>query len=194
MNKLQAMPALIIVLCLLLTACGSNEIPDAKNKDIQNFTYTDQDGNSFSKEDLKGKVWLADFIFTSCATVCPPMTANMAKLQNMLKEKGIKNVEIVSFSVDPEIDTPKALKEYGSKFQADLSKWHFLTGYQQADIEQFALESFETLVKKPENETQVIHGTSFFLIDQNGKLIKAFPGNKDVPFEEIIKHIDILQK
>lgn len=56
---------------------------------------------------MKDKVWVADFIFTSCETVCPPMTANMEKLQNMLQKEGIKDVEFVSFSVDPEVDTPE---------------------------------------------------------------------------------------
>lgn len=64
----------------------------------------------FSKSDLKGKVWIADFIFTSCETVCLPMTSNMTKLQQQLKDEGITDVEFVSFSVDPEIDKPDVLK------------------------------------------------------------------------------------
>ncbi|MFE4351429.1 SCO family protein [Peribacillus butanolivorans] len=178
---------------LLLTACGSSGVPDAKNWDLENFSYIDQEGEPFSKSDLKGKVWVTDFIFTSCDDVCLPMTSNMSKLQQMLKDEGISDVEFVSFSVDPEIDKPDVLKKFGDQFNVDYGNWHFLTGYGQEEIEQFALENFKTLVKKPENEDQVIHQTSFFLVDQDGKIIQEYTGLQDIPFDEIIKHIKILQ-
>ncbi|MET3321454.1 UNVERIFIED_ORG: protein SCO1/2 [Peribacillus simplex] len=178
---------------LLLTACGSSGVPDAKNWDLENFSYIDQEGEPFSKSDLKGKVWVTDFIFTSCDDVCLPMTSNMSKLQKMLKDEGISDVEFVSFSVDPEIDKPDVLKKFGDQFNVDYTNWHFLTGYGQEEIEQFALDNFKTLVKKPEKEDQVIHGTSFFLVDQDGKIIQEYTGLQDIPFDEIIKHIKILQ-
>ncbi|MFF2286708.1 SCO family protein [Peribacillus butanolivorans] len=178
---------------LLLTACGSSGVPDAKNWDLENFSYIDQEGEPFSKSDLKGKVWVTDFIFTSCEDVCLPMTSNMSKLQKMLKDEGISDVEFVSFSVDPEIDKPAVLKKFGDQFNVDYTNWHFLTGYGQEEIEQFALDNFKTIVKKPENEDQVIHQTSFFLVDQDGKIIQEYTGLQDIPFDEIIKHIKILQ-
>ncbi|MFC9601235.1 SCO family protein [Peribacillus butanolivorans] len=178
---------------LLLTACGSSGVPDAKNWDLENFSYIDQEGEPFSKSDLKGKVWVSDFIFTSCEDVCLPMTSNMSKLQKMLKDEGISDVEFVSFSVDPEIDKPDVLKKFGDQFNVDYTNWHFLTGYGQEEIEQFALDNFKTLVKKPENEDQVIHQTSFFLVDKDGKIIQEYTGLQDIPFDEIIKHIKILQ-
>ncbi|MFE0507731.1 SCO family protein [Peribacillus butanolivorans] len=178
---------------LLLTACGSSGVPDAKNWDLENFSYIDQEGEPFSKSDLKGKVWVTDFIFTSCEDVCLPMTSNMSKLQKMLKDEGIPDVELVSFSVDPEIDKPNVLKKFGDQFNVDYGNWHFLTGYGQEEIEQFALDNFKTIVKKPENEDQVIHQTSFFLVDQDGKIIQEYTGLQDIPFDEIIKHIKILQ-
>jgi protein SCO1 len=194
MKKLLFVPALLAAVSILLAACGPTEIPDSKNWDVENFSYTDQDGKPFSKGDLKGKVWLADFIFTNCETVCPPMTYNMTKLQSKLKAEGIKDVEIVSFSVDPKVDTPDALKQFGNKFKADFSNWHFLTGYDQDEIDQLARMSFKTVAQKPENQDQVIHGTSFYLIDEDGQVKQTYAGNKDVPFEDIIKHIKILQK
>ncbi|MCU6600238.1 SCO family protein [Peribacillus frigoritolerans] len=194
MRKLQLlMAAMGASILLLLTACGSNGVPDAKNWDLEGFSYIDQEGKPFSKSDLKGKVWVADFIFTSCETVCLPMTSNMTKLQQQLKDEGIKDVEFVSFSVDPEIDKPDVLKKFGDQFNVDYGNWHFLTGYGQEEIEQFALDNFKTIVKKPEAEDQVIHGTSFFLIDQEGKIIMDYTGLQDIPFDEIIKHIKILQ-
>ena len=188
MKKLPML--MILMMTLLVSACGSKEVPNANNWETEDFSFIDQNGKDFSKSDLKGKVWVADFI---CTTVCLPMTANLIKLQQQLKDEGIKDVEFVSFSVDPETDKPDVLKNYGTKMNADLSTWHFLTGYDQAEIEKFALDNFKTLVKKPENETQVIHGTTFYLVDQEGTIIQDYSGTKDVPYEEIIKHIKILQ-
>lgn len=178
----------------VLTACSSNEIPNAKNWKIEEFNFVDQEGKNFSKEDLKGKVWVADFIFTSCDDVCLPMTSNMSKLQKMLKDEGILDVELVSFSVDPAVDTPDVLKKFGDQFHVDYSNWHFLTGYKQKEIEHFATKNFKTFVIKPENADQVTHGTDFFLVDQNGKIIQYYTGLQDIPFEDIIQHIKILQK
>lgn len=111
--KVKIKRMLLLLSIVLLAACGKT-IPDAKNWPVDDFTFTDQNGQSFGLSDLKGKVWVADFIFTNCETVCPPMTANMAKLQDMVKEEGL-DVEFVSFSVDPEVDTPEKLKEYAKK-------------------------------------------------------------------------------
>lgn len=177
----------------LAAGCGNSGLKDAKNYPIENFTFTNQDGEPISKKDLEGKVWVADFVFTNCADVCPPMTANMAKLQDMIKEEGLEDVEIVSFSVDPEVDSPETLKEYGKKFNADFDNWSFLTGYSQEEIERFTLENFKALVKKPESGDQVIHGTDFYLVDQNGDMRKYYTGLKEVPFEQIIEDIKALQ-
>lgn len=100
-------------------------------------------------------------------------------------------MNIVSFSVDPTVDTPKKLKEYVMKFNGDLTNWYLLTGYSQEFIEKYALKNFKTIVKKPDNENQVIHGTSFFLVDQNGKIVKSYDGIK-VPYEDIINDINII--
>jgi protein SCO1 len=188
-EKMKRMVLLLAI--VLLAACGKT-IPDAQNWPVSDFTFTDQNGKPFGLKDLKGKVWVADFIFTNCETVCPPMTAHMAKLQQMAKEKGL-HVEFVSFSVDPEVDTPEKLKEYAKKFNGDLSNWHLLTGYSQQEIEKFAEKNFKTIVQKPKNQSQVIHGTSFYLVDQNGKIVQTYSGVQDVPYEKILEHIQILQ-
>jgi protein SCO1/2 len=188
-EKMKRMVLLLAI--VLLAACGKT-IPDAQNWPVSDFTFTDQNGKPFGLKDLKGKVWVADFIFTNCETVCPPMTAHMAKLQQMAKEKGL-HVEFVSFSVDPEVDTPEKLKEYAKKFNGDLSNWHLLTGYSQQEIEKFAEKNFKTIVQKPKNQDQVIHGTSFYLVDQNGKIVQTYSGVQDVPYDQILEHIKILQ-
>lgn len=183
----------MILFLLILTACGDKEIPNSKDWPVADFAFTNQDQEQVSLKDLKDKVWVANFIFTNCNDVCLPMTANMSKLQTKLKEEGIKDVELISFSIDPTVDSPEKLKQFGDTFKADYSNWDFLTGYEQSLIEDFAKESFKTLVKKPETGDQVLHGTSFALVNQDGTVVQTYDGLEDFPLEEIIKHIKILQ-
>jgi protein SCO1/2 len=182
---------LLLISCMMLTACGS-KIENPLNWKMDSFSYVNQDHKKVGLSQLKGNVWVANFIFTSCETVCPPMTAHMAKLQKMAKDEGV-NVRFISFSVDPEVDTPKKMKDYANKFGADFSNWDFLTGYKQSEIEKFALDQFKTIVKKPQENPQVIHGTEFFLIDKNGAVQKSYNGVTDPPYEDMIKDIKILQ-
>ena len=93
----------------------------------------------------------------------------MADLQKKFKEEGIQ-VEFVSFTVDPTVDSPEVLKEYIHQFTDDETNWHILTGYTQEEIEVFAREQFQTIVQKPSSSNQVIHGTNFYLINQQGIL------------------------
>ncbi|OKO94116.1 SCO family protein [Geobacillus proteiniphilus] len=182
---------MMIVAVCLLAACGKT-IPDAKNWPVADFTFVDQSGKPFGLRDLKGKVWVADFIFTNCETVCPPMTAHMAKLKEKAEEKGL-DVEFVSFSVDPEVDTPEKLEAYAKQFTDDLSNWHLLTGYSLAEISELAQKSFKTIVQKPANDDQVIHGTSFYLVGPDGKVAQTYNGVENVPYDTILEHIEILQ-
>ncbi len=189
------MRGLLVVICsmivIFLSACGSEGIDDPLNYPVQKFTMTDQNNKEFALENVNGKVWIANFIFTSCETICPPMTANMKRLQDKFTADGL-DVEIVSFSVDPEVDTPSKLKGFIEKFQGEQSKWHLLTGYHQEFINEFAKESFHTIVDKPKNNTQVIHGTSFYLVDQDGIVQKSYSGVSDVPYDEVIADVKTL--
>ncbi|OGX78344.1 cytochrome c oxidase assembly protein [Exiguobacterium sp. SH31] len=183
----------LVSLLIVLTACG-NEIEDPLNWEIESFDYMNQDEEMVSLDDLKGKVWMADFVFTNCETVCPPMTYNMTKLNEALVEEGVEDVQFVSFSVDPTVDTPDKIKQFMSGYDLAEADWQFLTGYSQDEIEAFAQQNFKALVRKPDEGTQVDHATWFYLVDQDGKIIKAYQGFQDVPIEEIVNDIKILQK
>jgi protein SCO1/2 len=162
------------------------------NWQVAPFRYTDENGKPFGMSDLKGKVWLTDMIFTNCNTVCPPMTAEMSKLQDKLKKEGL-NTPIVSFSVDPKRDTEKDLKAFGEKFDADFSTWHFLTGYSPKEIKQFVRTSFKSPITKYNDSDQFAHSTSFFLVNGDGKVMAKYDGLK-TPFETVIKDIKTLQQ
>lgn len=189
----KGLSVIAFFMLIFLTACGGGgKIEGALNYEVEPFTFTNQNGDSVSLEDLKGKVWIADFIFTNCETVCPPMTAHMTKLQQEAEEAGV-DVEFVSFSVDPEVDTPEKLKEFARNYDLSFDNWHFLTGYDQETIEEFAVSSFKAIVQKPKNNDQVIHGTKFYVIDQNGVVVKDFNGVENTPYEEIIDVVKALQ-
>jgi protein SCO1 len=184
---------LLLVFIALLSGCGQKGIVNPLDYPVNDFTAVTQDNKSFEKKNLDGKIWIADFIFTNCADVCPPMTANMTKLQKMVEEEELKNVEFVSFSVDPIVDTPEKLTEYAKNFGLKDDNWTFLTGYSQEFIETYARETFKTLVKKPQEGDQVIHQTYFFLVGPDEKVKKIYDGYKEVPYDEMISDIKSLQ-
>jgi len=191
--KARFLLVFLVISSLLMTACGKKEIENPLNWPVKDFTATTQDNKQVGLKDLKGKVWISAFIFTSCVDVCPPMTSNMSKIQKMVKEEGLKDVEFVSFSVDPTVDTPEVLTRYANQFGVDFKNWTFLTGYSQAFIEEYAMKNFKTIVKKPEEGNQVIHQTYLYLVDQEGNIQKSYKGDRDVPFDEIISDIKALQ-
>ncbi|MEC0709265.1 SCO family protein [Bacillus haynesii] len=180
------------ILTVFLSSCGTSKIENPLNYDVQSFSFQNQDGKAVSLESLKGQVWVADFIFTNCKTICPPMTSHMAELQKQMEEENLQ-ARIVSFSVDPENDTPEKLKKFADNYPLSFQNWDFLTGYSQEEIEKFALKSFKSIVKKPEDEDQVIHQSSFYLVDQNGKVVKDYDGAKNTPYDEIIADIKTLE-
>lgn len=183
-----------IVATLLLAACGSSDFEGNMEAKVQHFSHINQDGREVSLSDLEGKVWLANFIFTNCTTVCPPMTKNMSDLQDMLNEENVKNYEIVSFSVDPKRDTPEALKTYISHYDADESNWNLLTGYTDSEIQEFAEKSFQALAVPDPNSDQFIHGTSFYLVNKEGTVVKSYDGNLEVPFKEMVADVKQLSE
>lgn len=191
--KLRLSILLLFVSSLLLSACGQNKIKDEVNWTIKDFSATTEASKPFSLKNVKGKVWISDFIFTSCADVCPPMTSNMAKLQQKVKAAGLKNVEFVSFSIDPKVDSPKVLTHYANQFHADFKNWDFVTGYSQNFIENFAFKNFKAFVKKPVGQSQVIHQTYIYLVDRNGHVRKSYSGYQNVPYDEMIHDIKALQ-
>ncbi|MCG1020176.1 SCO family protein [Sutcliffiella horikoshii] len=188
MNLKRLWQMVAIIFLLLLAGCASNEVnldeEFSMKLEVGELEGVNQDEKSFSVTKKDGEFWLANFIFTNCDTVCPPMTANMARVQREMQESGVE-VPIVSFSIDPENDTPDALKEYGDLYKADYSNWDFVTGYDQETIERFANVSFMVPASKEEGSDQYMHSTSIFLVDKEGFVRESYSG-LDVPLEEIM--------
>ena len=191
---------IILPVLLILSACSSNAVEPMSRygNEVNDFEVTNQNGDKFTKEDMEGKVWLMDFIFTNCATVCPPMTQNMTAVTQALEEKGIEDYGVLSFSVDPETDSPEVLTEYAELYDIpENTDWQFVTGYDYDFIRGFAEDNFKTIVAPPpEGSNQVTHGTSFYLIDQEGTILKDYAGidsgDTEFPLEEMVSDVEKL--
>jgi protein SCO1 len=196
-----------LLVLLILSACSPGGFKADHAYNIEPFEFTNQHNEQVSLEDLKGEVWLAQFVFTNCTTVCGPMMFNMSKVQHELIENDVEDYKIVSFSVDPDFDTPEVLQEYLDRFAAspedkeqkwDESKWEMLTGYTQEEIAEISAKSFKMPVAAyPDSSSeagQVLHGVLFSLVNQEGKVVKSYNGVEDVPYEQIVDDMKALIK
>lgn len=157
-----------VLLVLVLAGCGEEEaLPEMLP--IGEFALTDQDGRAFGSAELRGKVWVADFIFTSCPDICPVMSTQMANLHRRIADA---DVRFVSITVDPERDTPEVLREYAARFRAD-SRWRFLTG-EAAVVRRTIEQGFRLPVgdreARPGGGYDILHGSRFALVDRRGIL------------------------
>ncbi|MEI9814809.1 MAG: SCO family protein [Acidobacteriota bacterium] len=148
---------------MLLAAAGCSRAPALPELGaVEPFQLTDQSNQAFDSATLKNKVWIADFMFTTCPGPCPRMSSQMHQVQNELEGQGI---QLVSFTVDPEHDTPAALAAYGEKFHAAPGVWHFLTG-EKKDLNHLAMDVF----KLGAVDGSLEHSTRFVLIDRTGQI------------------------
>jgi protein SCO1/2 len=134
---------------------------------VPGFQLTDQTGKSITLDDLKGKIWAANFIFTRCKGPCPITVIRMQDLNTKLK-KVRGNVELVSFTVDPEYDTPEILRTFGEQLGADPSSWKFLTGTPDAIQKIVVTGLLQPIAKEPDGTPA--HSTRIVLVDREGWL------------------------
>lgn len=134
------------------------------------LALTDQDGKPFSTGALHGRVWVADFIFTSCGGSCPIMSHEMSELQKQTPA----GVNFVSFTVDPKTDTPSILKEYGQSLHADFARWHFLTGSQKQMSD--AAVGMKISVQPAAGQYALSHSDRFLLVDRTGHVVGIYDG------------------
>tara|TARA_B000000557_G_C20685587_1_gene405050 strand:+ start:263 stop:850 length:588 start_codon:yes stop_codon:yes gene_type:complete len=161
------------------------ELPEIGN--VPQFEFTNSDGNIVTLDNLKGKVWVADFIFTTCTMACPMMTGNMNIVHKKFKKND--NVRLVSISVYPEYDTPEVLKNYASQYDADTEKWLFLTGKEDA-VKDIIRDGF----KIGDYEDIIFHSEKFALVDKKGIIRAYYNGMKSEDMKQLKKDINALLK
>jgi protein SCO1/2 len=144
------------------------------NHKIAPFVFTNQNGKKVTNKDYEGKIYVADFFFTTCQTICPKMTDNMVWLQDKIKDN--PKVKLLSHSVFPDEDTVEVLKKYATEKGVIDSKWNLVTGNQN-EIYKIARQSY-LVVKtgKPEEMYDMVHTENFVLVDQKGRIRGFYNG------------------
>ncbi len=139
---------------------------NGERKKAPKFELIDQNGDTITNEDYLGKVYVAEFFFTTCPTICPIMNSNLVKIQNEIKNE--ENFGIASFSIDPTYDTPEVLQEYAEKYGITNPNWHLMTG-DKDDIYELANSGFNIYAGEDENAAGgFAHQGMFALVDQEG--------------------------
>lgn len=172
--------ALAIPVAPLLLARRAPALPDLG--ELPAFSLTDQGGRPFGRDDLRGKVWVADFVFTSCSDACPRLTQRMRSLQDRLDPH--EGVGLLSISVDPERDTPEKLREYGRTYGARDEQWRFLTG-SPTEVQRTVVKGFKIAMAKvplaaadaPQSDDElraqtfdIMHGDRLVLVDAQARI------------------------
>ncbi|MBU9721825.1 MULTISPECIES: SCO family protein [Bacillaceae] len=153
--------------------------------EVADISAVNQDGEDWNVDQMEGQWWLTKTIFTRCPTVCMTMTPNMVALQDGILENNL-DVQIVSFTVDPDFDSPEQLLEYADAYEAELSNWQFVTGYSQDEIEDFALKTFKLPVTRIPDQNDIAHPTRFFLVNPEGIIVRMYDGDADFDLDASI--------
>ena len=190
---------------------GNGELPILGNREVQefemegktvtdtvyhkiaDFSFTNQEGKTITNASMQGKVYVADFFFTTCPTICPIMKTQMLRVYEKFKDE--PRFQILSHTLDPVHDTPELLKDYASKIGVEDDKtWHFLSGDQEKIFE-IGQTSYLTTAMADQNEPGgILHSGAFVLIDQDGHIRGVYDGTKEDQVDRLMKDIPKLLK
>jgi protein SCO1/2 len=162
--------------------CARRESPLPVLGQIPGFELTAESGEPFNRQALDGKVWVADFIFTSCSGPCPRMSSMMRHVQQAVT--GMPEVRLVSFTVDPERDTPAALAAYAARYHAEPARWRFLTGPRES-LDRITRDDF----KLSNVDGSLIHSTRFVLLDRQSRIRGYYGTEEDDPVAQLVRDI-----
>jgi protein SCO1 len=200
----------LVIIAFMISACDHDKLPFYQSADftplwegesnfladtlhsVAPFSFTDQDGNIVNKESLKGKVYVANFIFTSCPGICPKMTNNLKKVQETFA--GDPDVLILSHSVMPWADSVPRLKAFSELHQLDDARWKLLTGNRN-DIYELARTSYfaEEVAGFSRDSTDFIHTEHCLLVDANGHLRGLYNGTLVLEIDRLIEDLRVLR-
>jgi len=161
---------------------------------VQNFSFTDQNGKQLTQKNVEGKVYVAEYFFTTCKGICPKMNANMKTVYDKFKNES--DFAIISHTCMPETDSVPLMKAYSQKMGADSSNWHFVTGSKDS-LYKMARESY--LLDNEKNNSlnikdQFIHTQFFALVDKEGRVRGVYDGLKNDELEKLARDIKDLLK
>jgi len=160
---------------------------------IADFAFVNQVGDTIQKEDMVGKIYVADFFFTTCPTICPVMKKEMLRVYEQFK--GEPNFRILSHSIDPTHDTQAVLKDYAEKLGVpDAATWNFLTGDQEKIFEIGQTSYLTTTMADDMEPGGFLHSGAFLLIDQQGRIRGVYDGTKTEQVDRLLTDIPKLLK
>ena len=164
----------------------------SKYHTIANFSFTNQNGKTITQKDYEGKIYVADFFFTSCKSICPKMTTNLVEVQKAFLDNS--KVKLLSFSVMPDVDSVSVLKEYAKINSVIDSKWNLVTGDKKA-IYAMARKSYLAVKQgKPEELYDMVHTENFVLVDSKRRIRGFYDGTKKEEIQRLIEDINWLCK
>ena len=187
------MSQLLALLLAAALAIGAGCRPAASSLPVlgpaPEFSLIDQQGRPTSSADLAGKAVVANFVFTSCTDICPALSATMGRVRDGLEQaRLLDKALLLSFSVDPEHDTPRVLAEYAERFGADPATWRFLTG-ERSQIDALLLTGFKVGAPLPAaGRQEIIHTNRFVVIDPRGQ-IRWYPRGDEVDVGQLIEEV-----
>lgn len=163
----------------------------SRDHKISDFQLVNQNGDTITQADFENKIYVADFFFTRCQTICPIMAVNMSELQEYYKNDD--DLKFLSHSVTPIIDSVSVLKEYADKQKAIPGKWEITTG-KKAHIYELARKSYFAVLDEGDGGDQdFIHTEQFILVDKNKQIRGFYDGTDATEIERIIKDIEVLK-
>lgn len=157
---------------------------------IKDFSLTNQNGKTITQEDYKGKIYIADFFFTTCATICPIMTKNMTVIQKEIVNDD--DVMLLSHSVTPEIDTVAQLKRYATEKGVIDRKWNLVTG-DKKHIYDLARKSYLAVKSDGNDDYGMVHTENFMLIDKERRIRGFYDGTKKEDIDRLLDDLEILK-
>ena len=170
-----------------------------ENHVIPDFSFVNQNNELITNDDYRGNIYVANFFFTSCPTICPIMTYNMRIVQQRLSV--YPNIKFLSHSIDPKNDTPERLLDYANEMRANLMNWNFVTGEKES-IYNIAKEYFVNAVEDSLAPGGFFHSEYFVLVDKEGKIrsgidkegniVGVYDGTKDTDIKDLIDDVKVL--
>ena len=185
----------ILAVVAMMGVLALKEIPSGRSNtlvdlpvlyDAPAFSLTNQDGAVFTSDQLRGRPWIADFIFTTCTSLCPMMSTHMAALQTEVPP----GVKLVSFSVDPVHDTPAALHDYAVRYSAQPGKWIFLTGDLKTQTQ--VVSAMKLYFKPADGQSPIQHDQHFVLVDAQGHVRGYYDSYSADDMDHLVRDAKIL--
>jgi len=165
-------------------------VTDTVDHTIPDYKLVNQDSNWITPETFEGKVYVADFFFTSCPTICPTMKKEMLRVYEAYKNND--EVSIISHTIDPEYDTVALLKDFAEKLDVKAPKWHFVTGEKEAIYELGQKGYMVTAMEDENEEGGYLHSGAFILVDKERKIRGVYDGTKSEEVDKLITDIELL--